>query len=123
MHELSSFATLRTRLGYADGDALWYATAGVATGNIHSTAGELIFAPGTTASFNHTNGGWTAGGGVETAITGNVTGRIEYLYLNLGNTMDAFALTPGGGTNPVVTINSQIRDHVFRAGVNYRFGE
>jgi outer membrane immunogenic protein len=121
-HELSSFATLRARLGYADGEALWYATAGVATGNFRSTAGEVIFAPGPTASFSHTNSGWTAGGGVETALVGNVTGRIEYVYLNLGNTTDVFALPPAAGISPVVTINSQIRDHIFRAGVNYRFG-
>ena len=56
------------------------------------------------------------GSGVEAALGGNWTGKIEYLYLNLGNKTDTSTLlfaTP---------INTEIRENIFRVGLNYRIG-
>jgi opacity protein-like surface antigen len=71
------FSTLRARLGYAADRVLFYGTAGGALGDV---------APGLSGNFQRiTKGGWTAGAGVEAAFTENLTARIEYLYLKLGN--------------------------------------
>ncbi len=60
---------MRGRLGYAADRVLFYGTAGGAVGDV--TAGQ--------------SAGWTAGAGLEAALTENLTARIEYLYLKLGN--------------------------------------
>lgn len=71
------FSTLRARLGYAADRVLFYGTAGGALGDV---------APGQSGNFQRiTKGGWAAGAGVEAAFTENLTARIEYLYLRLGN--------------------------------------
>ena len=36
--------------------------------------------------------GWVVGSGVEAALGGNWTGKIEYLFLNLGNKTDMSTL-------------------------------
>jgi outer membrane immunogenic protein len=106
------FGTVRGRVGIATGPVLSYFTGGYAYGNVKSTITEA----GVTAfSNNRTQGGWTIGSGVEAALGGNWTGKIEYLYLNLGNKSDAF----GPGTQ---VTNTEIRENLFRVGLNYRIG-
>jgi len=67
--------------------------------------------------------GWTLGGGVEAAISGPLTAKLEYLYVDLGHVSGSF-VTPinafGGG---VITsgYNSHITDNILRVGINYRF--
>ena len=68
--------------------------------------------------------GYTVGAGVEGAIGGNWTAKLEYLYVDLGKTSGSFLTTIpalGGG---VLTSNfsSRITDNVLRVGINYRFG-
>ncbi len=96
-------ATARGRLGYAFDRFLPYITGGAAFGGIKNTVTGL----GTTTS---TRTGWTVGGGVEAAINGPWTAKIEYLYVDLGDS----------GT-PVVGATADYRTHIVRAGVNYRF--
>jgi outer membrane immunogenic protein len=104
------FGTVRGRVGLATGPVLSYFTGGYAYGNVKSTITE----GGVTAfSRNKTEGGWTIGSGVEAALGGNWTGKIEYLYLNLGNRADAF----GGQFT-----NTELRENIFRVGLNYRIG-
>ena len=83
----------------------------------------------TTGSFwtgnpSSTRVGWTIGGGVEYAITNNITIKGEYLYADLGssnfNTIgNAFAAAnfPGVVASGKINYNASI----FRAGVNYKF--
>jgi outer membrane immunogenic protein len=121
---LNWFGTVRGRLGYAAGPALFYVTGGAASGGITTNVTETIFADPTAAvSFSHTKVGYAVGGGVEAALNGNWTAKVEYLYMSLGSTTDSFPYTgPNTGTaNNVIT--SDLRDHIFRAGVNYRFGQ
>jgi outer membrane immunogenic protein len=106
------FGTVRGRLGLATGPVLSYVTGGYAYGNVKSS----ILEAGVTAfSTNRTQGGWVIGSGVEAALGGNWTGKIEYLYLNLGNNTDAFTAlaTPQ-------TVSTEVREHIFRVGLNYR---
>lgn len=70
------------------------------------------------ASFNATRNGWTLGGGIETMIAPNWSTKVEYLYTDYGSISNSLVLT-----GPEYSIlNSDLHDHVVRAGVNYHFG-
>jgi outer membrane immunogenic protein len=72
----------------------------------------------TVASANFNQSGWTVGAGVETHLGGNWTAKLEYLYLDLGSFTDvAYTSAP----NLVWTSTSDIRDHIVRVGLNYKF--
>lgn len=115
---LSRLATLRGRIGYADGTFLWYVTGGGAWGHVDNmlTAGHGPSAIG--ATFGHSLHGWTAGGGVETALSEHWSTKLEYLYADLGSTSDAFT----SFFNNTQVVQTSVRDHIVRLGVNYRFG-
>lgn len=101
-------ATARGRLGFAADRLMPYVTGGLAVGNIRATV------PGA-AGIDETNAGWTAGGGLEFALTGNWTAKAEYLHVDLGN---AGCSTPCGlaaGNNVGLNTN------VVRGGINLRF--
>lgn len=119
---LDYLATVRGRLGYAiTPSVLLYATGGLAIGggNISGAAGVVGLPFFWGATGNSTRTGWTVGGGVEFAMWNNWSVKAEYLYYNLGSTsMTAFEpLLPSA-----VTYNVKRDGHVFRAGLNYRFG-
>jgi outer membrane immunogenic protein len=95
--------TLRARAGFAVDRFLVYGTGGVAFGGL--TASNAI------SSDSATKVGWTLGGGVEAAITNNVTARLEYRYTDLGTHTYALApATPIGFTS-----------HQVLAGVGFKF--
>jgi outer membrane immunogenic protein len=96
------FGTVRARAGFAADNVLVYATGGFAYGG-----GRLEFA-GATESQTHT--GWTAGGGVEVALTPNWSARAEYLYVRLGS--ETYSLSG---------LSHGIDSNIVRMGVNYRF--
>lgn len=109
--QLDWFGTVRGRIGLANGPVLSYVTGGYAYGSVNTTVteGAAAFSTG-----NRLQSGWTAGSGVEASLGGNWTGRIEYLYLSLGNRSDALFATQ--------TLNTEIRENIFRIGLNYRIG-
>lgn len=114
--KLDWFGTVRGRVGIATGPVLTYVTAGWAYGSVKTTLTETI---GTTAAFssNQNRSGWTWGSGVEASLGGNWTGKIEYLWLTLGNRIDTFTLN-----GFPQTLNSDVREQIFRVGLNYRIG-
>jgi outer membrane immunogenic protein len=100
------FGTARGRVGYAFDRVMPYVTGGLAFGGVKAnTAG---------GSVSETRAGWTVGGGVEAAIAGPLTAKIEYLYADLGK-MNCGAPTCTAGGD--VKFNANI----VRAGLNYRF--
>jgi outer membrane immunogenic protein len=119
------FGTVRARAGLLVApQVLLYAAGGLAYGEVRTA--ESINNTATVQAFSTTDTriGWTVGAGVEGAIGGNWTAKLEYLYMDLGTTAGSFATTfPafGGGT---ITSNfsSRITDNILRVGVNYRFG-
>jgi outer membrane immunogenic protein len=132
--KLSWLATFRGRIGVLPSDrVLLYVTGGLAVGEVKATAGAttttttaLSFGtpPGPTsvsalAASSSTQAGWTIGAGVEGAIGGNWTAKLEYLYVDLGTVNNTFA-----GTAPFapITTSAHVTDNILRAGVNYRFG-
>jgi len=94
--------TARGRLGYAFDRFLPYVTGGAAFGNIKTNI------PGV-GSTSDTNVGWTVGGGIEAAIAGPWTAKVEYLYVDLGR----------GGS--ILGSDAKFNANVVRAGLNYRF--
>ncbi|ABD09298.1 outer membrane protein [Rhodopseudomonas palustris HaA2] len=109
--KLDWFTTVRGRVGLVRGPVVGYFTGGFAAANVKTTVtqigGIVPFA------FSETRTGWTIGSGVEAAIGGNWTGKIEYLYLDLGNRNDVF------GTQ---ALRTEYRESIFRVGLNYRIG-
>lgn len=63
--------TFRGRVGYAFDRFMIYGTGGLAVGQVN-------------AGTNTTKVGWTAGAGLESALTDTVTGRVEYRHTDLG---------------------------------------
>lgn len=103
----SWLSTVRGRLGYAADRFLPYITGGAAIGNINAGATGL-------AGGSATNVGWTAGAGIEYAITRNWSAKAEYLYVDLGK----FNCGAGCGA---ATDNVSFNTNLIRGGFNYRF--
>lgn len=104
-------STVRGRGGVAADRALFYLTAGGAFANIQTTVNGV--------TNTKTQAGWTAGAGVEYAFTQNWTGKLEYLYANLGNgTVTCPATACAGGP---ITASVGLTESLVRAGVNYKF--
>jgi outer membrane immunogenic protein len=61
--------------------------------------------------------GWALGVGVEAALTGDWTWKLEYLYLKPDDVSQAVSV-PG----VTFTANGHTYDNMVRAGLNYRFG-
>jgi outer membrane immunogenic protein len=121
------FGTFRGRLGMTvTPTVLVYATGGLAYGNVKTGAlvsgfganglGAPVFVAG---NFDSTHAGWTVGAGIEGQLFGNWTGKLEYLYMDLGrHTGSATLLT---SFPPLVgAFSSRVTDNVFRAGINYK---
>jgi outer membrane immunogenic protein len=129
-HKIDYFGTVRGRLGAVVDSVLFYATGGAAYGRVSETA-AIVFNNPPNPGFSATNRtsetrfGWTAGGGIEAALWGNWTAKAEYLYLDLGRSPNSFEFSsPAVASTPAtVTTTSTFRDHIVRAGVNYRFGD
>ena len=121
--KLDWFGTVRGRVGIANGPVLGYVTGGYAYGNVNTSGSFVSGGAISPFSFEQTRGGYVLGSGVEAALGGNWTGKIEYLYLDLGTQTQLASTAAVAGTfgNPVA-VSSRVRDNIFRGGVNYRFG-
>jgi outer membrane immunogenic protein len=109
-------ATLRGRVGYAIDRVLFYGTAGGAAGDVKAT----VSIPGVVSlSTDNDEFGWTAGGGIEYALTNNLTAKVEYLFVDLGNgSLSCSVATCGVAFSVPVSFDASL----VRAGINYKFG-
>jgi outer membrane immunogenic protein len=112
---LDTLGTVRARLGHAFFHrALLYATGGWAYGHVRNS---VLPTPGSTKEWKS---GWTAGAGLEYAITPNTwTVRAEVLYVDLGTTTINVV-------NPQVPVSGcrfgfKNRYVLGRVGLNYKF--
>jgi outer membrane immunogenic protein len=94
--------TARGRIGYAFDRFLPYITGGAAFGNVKNTVAGI-------GSTDQSNVGWTIGGGLEASIAGPWRAKVEYLYVDLGD------------SGSVLGSTADFRSNVVRAGLNYRF--
>src|SRR5262249_17234040 len=58
--------------------------------------------------------------GIETHLSGNLTGKVEYLYLDFGSVSTATS-NPLNTTPVAVNLESRVTDHIVRVGLNYKF--
>jgi outer membrane immunogenic protein len=126
---LDWLGTTRGRVGFVvtpDNRLMIYATGGVAYGGGSSNFSVFDATTGSVwgGSPSSTRVGWTAGAGVEYALTNNWTIRGEYLYADLGSTNfttvgnpAAAAFFPGVYASAKISYNASI----VRAAVNYKF--
>jgi len=115
------FGTVRGRAGIlAVPTVLLYATGGLAYGEVRTAETVGTAAASTAFANTDTRVGWTVGAGIEGAIGGNWTAKLEYLYMDLGKTSGSFSTTLaafGGGTL-TSSYSSRITDNILRVGVN-----
>lgn len=128
--KISSFGTIRGRLGYLVGPngqerALVYVTGGGAWANIKSTitssgsvcGGSINCASGTGSD---TKFGWVFGGGAEYRINSNLSASLEALYAKLG-TYDT-TITGSVYKSPVsYTLHQDVNIGTIRTALTYRF--
>jgi outer membrane immunogenic protein len=113
----NSLVTARVRFGYSMNQWLFFVTGGAAW-----TTAEAYDVNRANPQFfsieSKTRNGWTAGVGVEYAVSSNWSVKGEYLYVDFGTSRYFQFGNPGLGGQA----NVPLTDHVFRVGVNYRFG-
>jgi outer membrane immunogenic protein len=131
--------TVRGKLGFAWDRVLIYGTGGVAFGGFSSNlflnglTPESITFPIGNQYFSNTLTGWTAGGGLQYAVTDNWWVFAEYRYTDFGsfnNTLpnafppDVFAPAPAGKLLGKAFVNNNtphLRENQVQAGFSYRF--
>lgn len=119
---LENLATARIRAGVAADKALFYVTAGLAAGSVANKFQLAV--PGLGQSYGPWSDsgllwGYTAGAGVEYAVTETVTAKLEYLYYDLSDrdVRATHAAFPG----QQITYGFLNNGSVVRAGLNFKF--
>ena len=108
-------STLAARFGVVLGSgALLYGKAGGGWVDNHATITNLN--TGASISASNRNSGWVVGAGVEWALGGNWSAKLEYDFLKL----DDLTFGPGPFRGDTFTASREIQ--MFKVGLNYRFG-
>ena len=123
--DVNWLGTARGRVGFVPWcRVLIYATGGLAYADVDHSATLDYFAVGGHelyhASRSDTQFGWTAGGGLEFAITHHWSIKAEYLYLDVG---DESKVAPGSPPNPPFQVHYtwDTQFHTVSAGLNFKF--
>lgn len=104
--DIDYFGTVRGRIGYAFNQYLVYATGGLAYGG------------------GDTDLGYTVGGGLEYAISRNLSVKVEGLYVNLDTKISGAGTSVYNVATNTLTVTDRNRSQDFevaRVGINYRF--
>ncbi|KAA5599597.1 porin family protein [Blastochloris sulfoviridis] len=110
--EINWLATLTARAGYDFGGVLVYAKGGAAFADQNLTWTDGI--DSATAETRRT--GWTAGGGVEVALSPTWSARLDYAYMDFGADDTVFT----GSVAPFTpAVDQEVQ--ALKLGVNYRF--
>jgi outer membrane immunogenic protein len=94
--------TARGRIGYAFDRFMPFVTGGLAVGDIKNSVAGV-------GSSTSTKAGWALGGGIEAALSGPWTAKVEYLYADLGR------------GSSILGSDTRFNTNLVRAGINYRF--
>jgi len=140
---LDWFGTARARVGYLpDERLLVFGTGGLAYGQTRSAASVSVIGdtgwsfdgptwatkmvcPGHTTCFagesSRVTAGWSAGGGLEYALSPRITIKAEYLHVDLGRQkVHLTAQSPAVG-DAFINVGFKSAYDVVRLGMNYRF--
>ena len=110
--------TVRGRIGYAFGRWMPYVTGGFAWGHTRAFINQTDTDSGDVISaLGHYQTGWTAGLGIEFAVSGNWTAKLEYEYVDLSR--QTYDLSGFGLANTSV----EPRVSLAKFGLNYQFGD
>ncbi|MGE0024227.1 MAG: outer membrane protein [Hyphomicrobium sp.] len=104
--EMNTVGTIRARAGVVQGPSLFYATGGIAFGDLEKK--DLTLG----ASASNDLVGWTIGGGYEHAFIGGWRGRIEYQYVDFGSAVSGLSYDHRADDLDIQSL---------RAGVSYGF--
>jgi len=110
------FGSARARLGYSLDRFMPYVTGGVAIADYKH---DVVSAVRPGASWSDTYVGWTAGAGLEYAITDNIIARIEYRYSDYGK--QSFPFTPVLGAQGYYAHSVDLKTNDVRVGISYKF--
>jgi opacity protein-like surface antigen len=117
----STFEALGTftgRLGVAAGQTLLYAAGGAAVARERFELNTVAY--GGQDSFSRTTKlGWTAGGGIEQALTPHWSVAADYKYIDLGASTLAFTVPAAYAAVASESVSRTV--HLVTLGVNYRF--
>ncbi|AWC24215.1 outer membrane protein A [Aminobacter sp. MSH1] len=112
--EMTWQASIRGRLGFVAMERLLvYGAVGAAFGNLEYT---YVDAGTISETFDETKVGWTAGAGVEYALTDRITTRLEYRYTDFGSISNLSTLA-----FPGFTYEHDPKFHSVRVGLSYKF--
>jgi outer membrane immunogenic protein len=130
--KVDGILTLAGRFGLTWDHTMLYVKGGGAWAHDHYDVNllGLSFAIGpvsiTPASASEWRSGWMIGAGVEQAISGNWSAKIEYDYMDFGTKTDQFPVVTVAGTPAVTGLLSRFditqQVHLIKFGINYRFG-
>lgn len=108
--DIDLWGTLRGRVGVTMDRTLIYATGGLAWG--HTNFDNAWWLPDDFDT-EDTRFGYAVGVGVEQSFADNISGKLEYLFVNLGQPSDTMPFTTGNG--------SDLAFQTVRAGLNFHF--
>ena len=112
-------ATVTGRVGLPLGSSLPYVKGGWAlAGESYAADVTMLGASIPISDANGTRSGWVIGAGVEWAIAGLWTARLEYSFMDFGT--DTRSITAAGA--PTTPFDVDLKVHSFTFGLNYRFG-
>jgi outer membrane immunogenic protein len=112
--KISWYGTATARAGAAWDNVLLYAKAGAAGMNARYTSDIQENGVAKRQGVSDRRLGWTAGGGIEVGFYGGWSGKVEYAYLDFGNSGYWLAFPAADPWRHV---------HMVKAGINKRFGE
>jgi outer membrane immunogenic protein len=115
------FSTVRARAGLGFGNALVYATGGLAMAGLKGSLTNLTAPGDPTLTDSHTHFGWTVGGGIDYRLWTNLVVGVEYLYVDLGkehydfsNSIPGLPITLGA--------DGTLTASIVRGSISYKFG-
>lgn len=114
--DLKWTGSVRGQLGVASGPLLAYVTGGAAVIALKGCTQATVGAPCIAGDiFSDDRWGWTIGGGLDYALAGNWSARVEYLFADYG--ARTYATGAGAGL-----VRVDLRTNVVRGGLSYKFG-
>src|SRR5262249_28568066 len=120
--KINSIVTGRGRIGLAFDWLMPYVTAGAALVNAQNDL--TVTVGGVTGNFpglSSTTLGWSAGAGLEVALWGKWSAKLEYLHVSI-NGLNSTVNIPGTLGFGTAFESGDRRDDIVRVGLNYRFG-
>ncbi|MGO8800521.1 MAG: outer membrane protein [Roseiarcus sp.] len=108
--KVDALGNVLARFGFAADRALFYVAGGYAGGDVRGTD---LTAAGLNSSTSGWQNGWALGGGIEYALTNNISLKGEYIFSQL-NDKTYFAGTPD-------IVKTGLNVNTITAGINYKF--